>query len=571
VKLRLPPDLAATLEAARAEWRRVDGTQRLFARDATLWTGSGEDRWLGWLDAPAAARERLAEWREIAADARGFDHVLLLGMGGSSLAPEVQRVAFGRIDGHPDLHVLDSIHPTQVAAFEAATDPVSCLCVVSSKSGSTLEPNLLLARQLERVAAAVGAEEAPRRFVAITDPGSSLEKLARERGFRRVVHGETTVGGRFSALSPFGVVPAAMQGLPLEAWIGRAERALGACRDEAVAANPGVDLGLLLAAGAAAGRDKLMLVAHPRIATLGTWLEQLVAESTGKRGRAVLPFEGEPLTTPGHCGTDRLFVALSLGGELAEGDAERLAALAAAGHPVVLIDLEDALELAGEMVRWQVATAVAGARLGVDPFDQPDVEAAKLAARRLAAELERSGALPEAASTCEGRLGALHAPPAQARVLLAGAGPSPSLAALLRAHLLRAGAGDYFALLLFCAMGPATEAAAARIRRAVGAATGVATSVGFGPRYLHSTGQAHKGGPASGVFLVVTDAPETDLAVPGQRLTLGQAIGVQALGDAEVLAERGRRVARLALRGPAERLLPELAGLIEGALPPGGD
>ncbi|HSM12529.1 MAG TPA: transaldolase [Thermoanaerobaculia bacterium] len=566
MNLRLPPDLAAALEAARAEWRRVDGTRRLFARDATLWTGSGEDRWLGWLDAPAAARERLAEWREIAADARGFDHVLLLGMGGSSLAPEVQRAAFGRIDGHPGLHVLDSIHPTQVAAFEAATDPASCLCVVSSKSGSTLEPNLLLARQLERVAAAVGAEEAPRRFVAITDPGSSLEQLARERGFRRVVHGEPTVGGRFSALSPFGVVPAAMQGLPLESWIGRAEHALEACRAEAAEENPGADLGLLLAAAAAAGRDKLMLVTHPRIATLGVWLEQLVAESTGKRGRAVLPFEGEPLPASGRCGADRIFVALSLAGELAEGDAERLEALAAAGHPVAVADLDDALELSGEMVRWQVATAVAGARLGVDPFDQPDVEAAKVAARRLAAELERSGTLPVEPALCEEPLGALHAPPSQARVLLAGAGPRPSLAALLRAHLLRPGAGDYFALLLFCAMGPETSAAAARIRRAVGEATGAATSVGFGPRYLHSTGQAHKGGPASGVYLVVTDEPEADLAVPGQRLTLGQAIAVQALGDAEVLGERGRRVARLALRGPAERLLPALAVLVEREL-----
>jgi transaldolase / glucose-6-phosphate isomerase len=278
--------------------------------------------------------------------------------------------------------VLDSIHPDQVAACEAALDLASTLVVVASKSGSTLEPNLLLAHFEARLAAAVGAHEAPRRIVAITDPGSSLERQARERGYRRVVLGEPTIGGRFSALSPFGLVPAALQGIELDGWLGGAATMAERCRDDDPHENPGVALGLLLGAAAAQGRDKLTLCLHPRLALLGAWLEQLVAESTGKLGRGVLPFAGEPLALPELYGDDRLFVAVRLAGELAEGDDERLDALAAAGHPVLELDLDAPVALGAELYRWEIATAVAGAELGVDPFDQPDVEAAKVAARR---------------------------------------------------------------------------------------------------------------------------------------------------------------------------------------------
>jgi transaldolase/glucose-6-phosphate isomerase len=560
MKLRLPAALAAGHRDALSAWRGRGGTRRLLEHDASLWTGGDEARWLGWLDAPSAAGADLPLWSELGADARtgGFRHALVLGMGGSSLAPEVQRAALPRGPGHPEILVLDSIHPDQVAAVGRCIDPAATLVVVASKSGSTLEPNLLMEHFLERVAGAIGAPEAARRFVAITDPGSALDRLARGRGFRRVVPGEPSIGGRFSALSPFGLVPAALQGIPADEWLARAASLAAACRGDDPARNPGAALGLLLAAAAATGRDKLTLVAHPQLAPLGAWLEQLVAESTGKNGRAVLPCEGEPLGAPAIYGVDRLFVAIRLAGALGAGDDARLDALAAAGHPVAELDVASPLDLGAEFYRWEFATAVAGAELGVNPFDQPDVESAKAEARRLTAEVERTGALPAERAFWEGGGCALFAPEEQARVLLAGAGRRPGLGALLRAHFDRLRPGDYAALLLFCPMVDENLAAAARLRAAVRDARHVATSVGFGPRYLHSTGQAHKGGPDKGVFLVITDEPAADLPVPGQRLTFGQALAAQARGDAEVLARLGRRVLRVHLPGPAASRLPEL-------------
>ena len=568
MRLRIPAALAAAHREALADWRERDGTRRLLERDASLWTGGDEARWLGWLDAPAAAGADLPLWSELAADARtgGFRHALVLGMGGSSLAPEVQRAALPRGPGAPELLVLDSIHPDQVAAVERRIDPAATLFVVASKSGSTLEPNLLMARFLEVAAGAVGEREAPRRFVAITDPGSALDRLARQRGFRRIVPGEPSIGGRFSALSAFGLAPAAFQGIAVDEWLARAAALAAACRGDDPARNPGVALGLLLTAAAACRSDKLTLVSHPALAALGAWLEQLVAESTGKSGRGVLPFEGERLAAPDLYGDDRLFVAIRLGGALGAGDEARLDALAAAGHPVAELDVAEPLDLGAEFYRWELATAVAGAAMRVNPFDQPDVESAKVEARRLTAEVEETGALPAEVPFWEGEGCALFAPEKAAQLLAAGAGRRARLATLLRAHFDRVRPGGYAALLLFCPLAEETLAAAARLRGAVRDARRVATSVGFGPRYLHSTGQAHKGGPEGGVFLVITDEPSADLPVPGQRLTLGQAIAAQARGDAEVLARRGRPVLRVHLSGPAASRLPALVAAAEEGL-----
>ena len=567
MRTRLPAALAAAHAEAGRRWLESGNTARLLGGDPGLWTGADEARWLGWLDAPAVFGADLPLWSELAADARGgrFRHVVLLGMGGSSLAPEVQRTVLGSAAGFPALHVLDSIHPDQMSAVERALDPSATLVVVASKSGATLEPKVLMARWLALLGAAVGAGTAPRRFVAITDPGSQLEAFARERGFRRIVAGEPTIGGRYSALSPFGLAPLALQGAPVADWLARAATMAAACRAGEPRHNPGVDLGLLLGTAALAGRDKVTFVVHPGLEPAGAWLEQLIAESTGKRGRAVLPFDGEPLGPPQAYGEDRLFVALTLAGALAPGEAARLAALAGAGQPVVELDVASPLDLGAELYRWEFATAVAGAVIGVNPFDQPDVEAAKVEARRLTAEVERTGALPEERPFFSGDGVSLFAPENQARVLLAGAGSRPTLAALLRAHLARAGRGDYFAALLFCAMGEREVEAARRLRVAVRDGRRVATSVGFGPRYLHSTGQAHKGGPDSGVFLVVTDEPSEDFAIPSQRLTYGQAIAAQARGDAEVLAARGRRLLRVHLHGPGGELLADLADAVAQA------
>jgi transaldolase/glucose-6-phosphate isomerase len=567
MKRRLPAALEKLWREAAADWRASDSTRRLFERDATLWTGAGEERWLGWLDAPAVSRAHLARWRdcerEIVAD--GVEQVLVLGMGGSSLAPEVQRAAVPGRPGAPRVTVLDSIHPDAIARCEAALDLRRTAVVVASKSGSTLEPNILFAHFWAALERALGAA-AGRRFLAITDPESKLEHVARERGFRRIVLGEPTIGGRFSALSPFGVVPAALQGIDLETWLGRAEAMSALCRRDEAERNPGVALGLALGVAARAGRDKLTLVAAEELALFGAWLEQLIAESTGKLGRGIVPIDGEPLGAPSAYGDDRLFVALRLDGRLADGDDAKLAALAEAGHPVLELDVADPLDLGAEFYRWEIATAVAGALLGLDPFDQPDVEAAKIEARALAREVETSGALPPETPFFEGALGRFVAPEAQARVVLAGAGAEPDDGAVLRAHLLRLQPGDYFALLAFVDPRPECVVAARRIQRAVRDTLSVASSVGFGPRYLHSTGQAHKGGPPSGLYLVVADRPENDLPIPGQRLSFDQAIAAQARGDFQVLAARGRRALRLELGGAGRELLPRLADAVETAL-----
>jgi len=546
MRLRLPVELQEVDRGAVAAWRAQHGTERLFARDATLWSGADEARWLGWLDAPEASLARLELWSELAELGSGgeFDHFVLLGMGGSSLGAEVLRSVFGALPGRPLPVVLDSTDPDQIRSVEERIDPARTLVLVASKSGSTLEPNLLAARFLDVVGRAVG-ERVGDRFVAITDPGSKLEALARERGFRHVVLGEPTIGGRFSALSPFGIVPAALQGVDVGEFLDEALVAAIECRRPDPDRNPAVRLGLLLGAAASIGVDKLTLVAAPELETFGAWLEQLIAESTGKRGRAVLPFDGEHLGESCFYGRDRLFVALRFAGGLEDRDEAARAALAAERRPIVEIDVPRREDLGAAMYRWEVATAVAGARLGVDPFDQPDVESAKIEARKLTAALEATGELPpETPVATDGEL-AFFADAELAAAIPAGA----SAADVLAAHLRRAAAGDYFAVLAFLEMSTRNAVPLQRLRHRVRDGARVATSLGFGPRYLHSTGQAHKGGPPSGIFLMVTADPREDVAVPGQNLTFGQVIAAQARGDFEVLRSRGRRALRVHLAG----------------------
>ena len=559
--LRLPRELEAAHEAALSAWRARRGTERLFARDAALWTGGDEARWLGWLDAPEASLARLDLWRELAREARAgdFDQVVLLGMGGSSLAAEVFRQVFGRRPGYPETIVLDSTDPDQIRAVEQRSDPARTLVVVASKSGSTLEPSLLLARFAETVGAGAGAGG---RFVAVTDPGSKLEAEARARGFRHIVAGEPTIGGRFSALSPFGMVPAALAGVDVEALLGLALEAAIDARRPAPAEGSAVRLGLLLGAAARRGIDKLTLVAAPELAAFGAWLEQLIAESTGKRGRAVLPFDGERLAEPERYGDDRLFVALRLGGALADGDEAALAALAAARRPIVELDCPTREHLGAEMYRWEIATAVAGAELGVHPFDQPDVEAAKIEAKKLTAAVEATGALPyEAPLAVDGPLSFFADAAFAARL-----GPGADAVGVLTAHLARLVPGDYFALLAFLEMSEPHRALLDRLRHRVRDRVRVAASLGFGPRFLHSTGQAHKGGPATGLFLQVTADPRQDLPVPGQALTFGQVIAAQARGDFEVLCARGRRALRVHLGGDPAAGLERLDAAVARAL-----
>jgi transaldolase/glucose-6-phosphate isomerase len=545
-RLDLPGALAATVEGLVGDWGSEDKVRRLWSRDASLWTGDGESNWLGWLGVAERELEHVDQLEHYARDAfeAGFTHALLLGMGGSSLAPEMFARTFGGVARALELHVLDSTDPEQVREVEASLPLGSTLFIVSSKSGSTLEPNIL-ARYFEaRVSGTVGPDEVGRRFAAVTDPGSDLERLAREHRYRWIAHGVPSIGGRYSALSNFGLVPAAIVGADVPALLGRAAEMAHACSPHvAPGENPGLILGAALGAAALAGRDKVTLVAPRGIADLAAWLEQLLAESTGKHGRGVIPVAREPLGAPEAYGDDRLFVQVRLESEPDAQQDSSVDALAAAGHPVIRIGLRDALDLGGEIFRWELATAVVGAVLDINPFDQPDVEASKQATRALTAEYERSGELPAERPLLE-RDGVSVFADERKRAALDGA---DSLPALLRSHLARAAPGDYVALLAFVPRVVAHERALAVLRATIRDRTGLATVDGFGPRFLHSTGQAYKGGPNSGVFFQVTAEHREDLPVPGARYTMGVVEAAQARGDLSVLEQRERRAVRLHL------------------------
>jgi transaldolase/glucose-6-phosphate isomerase len=504
--------------------------------------------WLGITEDQLAHRQHL---EDIAKDVKsaGFKHALLLGMGGSSLCPEVFKITFGKTDGYPELFVLDSTDPAQVKAFEAKIDIAHTIFIVSSKSGSTLEPNIFKQYFFERVKQAVGAEKAGSRFIAITDPGSKFEQVALADGFRHIFHGVPSIGGRYSALSDFGMVPAAVMGIDAPKFLDRADVMAIACSScLPVEKNPGVVLGLILGLAQKSKRDKVTLITSPGIADFGAWLEQLLAESTGKDGKGLIPVDREALGVPEVYGNDRVFAYIRLENGADAAQDQAVDAIMKAGHPVVRIALGDTYNLGQEMFRWEIATAVAGSVIGINPFNQPDVEASKIATRKLTDEYEKSGSLPsESPILSEGGI-QLFSDEKNASALASAAGSDKSLAGYLRAHLKRAGAGDYFALLGYVQMNEQHESALQRIRIAVRDKKHVATCLGFGPRFLHSTGQAYKGGPNSGVFLQVTCDDKINLPVPGQKFTFGLVKAAQARGDFQVLAKRNRRALRVHLQ-----------------------
>jgi transaldolase / glucose-6-phosphate isomerase len=546
---KLPAELDRAVAVSLEEWRHSGKVRRLWAGDAGLWTGGEEAKWLGWLGIVERERQRIEQLRSLAEEIRrnDFSHILLLGMGGSSLGPEVLAETFGRQPGHPELLVLDSTDPAQIRAFESRVELARTLFIVSSKSGSTLEPDILRQYFFERAKAVVGAERIGSRFIAITDPGSKLQAVAERDRFRHVYFGEPHIGGRYSVLSEFGLVPAAAMGLDLVRFIEATEKMVRSCAASAPPSdNPGVALGTVLGLAARAGRDKVTIAASPGIADFGAWLEQLLAESTGKRGLGLIPVDGEPLGSPMVYGADRLFAYLRLaeGADLAQDIA--IAALEQAGHPVIRIALADRYHIGQEFFRWEIATAVAGAILGIDPFDQPDVEASKVKTRELTDAFEKTGKLPPEKSLLqEGGL-TLFTDGNNEKALAVGGG---TLAGCLKAHFARLQAGDYCALLAYIERNRQHGDTLTKIRRMIRDRKRVATCLGFGPRFLHSTGQAHKGGPNTGVFLQITCDDAVDLGVPGREYSFGVVKAAQARGDFQVLAERGRRAVRVHL-GP---------------------
>ena len=563
---KLPAALDKEVQDTIEDWRREGKVRQLWAGDASLWTETDEAKWLGWLTVVDQQLQAVADLQDFAADVRdaGFRDVLLLGMGGSSLGPEVFAVTFGAKPGFPALHVLDSTDPAQIRHFEGLIDPAHTLFIVSSKSGSTLEPNIFKQYFFERAKAAVGAAEAPKRFVAITDPGSSLEKTARTEGFRRIFHGLPSIGGRYSVLSNFGMVPAASIGVDPRAFLESAAEMVRSCAPSAPPVeNPGVILGAILGVCQRHGRDKATIIASKGIADFGAWLEQLLAESTGKLGKGIVPFDAEPLGEPAVYGNDRVFAYLRLAADQDAQQERAVAALEAAGHPVVRIVVSDPMQLGQEFFRWEMATAVAGSIIGINPFDQPDVEASKVKTRDLTAAYEKTGSLPGEKPFYDAAGFKLFADPKNEAELAPAAA---SLTAALKAHFARIGAGDYAALLAYIERNPAHIETLQRWRRTIRDRTKAATCLGFGPRFLHSTGQAYKGGPNSGVFLQITCDDPADLPVPGQKYTFGVVKAAQARGDFEVLAERGRRALRVHISGDLDAGLAALGLAIEQAL-----
>jgi len=563
---KLPQDLNEALKSALEDWRKEGKARRLWDGDAALWTNTDEAQWLGWLTVAEAQLKDPGRLEAFADEVKraGFTDAVLLGMGGSSLGPEVLAQTFGAGPGFPRLHVLDSTDPAQIRHLDSTIDIARTLFIVSSKSGSTLEPNIFKQYFWERAKAALGEADAAQHFIAITDPGSALEKSAQKEKFRTVFHGVPTIGGRYSVLSDFGMVPAAASGIAVRPFLERTAAMVRSCAASAPPVeNPGIVLGAILGSAARLGRDKLTVIASPGIASLGAWLEQLLAESTGKLGRGIIPVDGEPVGAPAVYGNDRLFAYLRLAADQDSEHEQAVAALEAAGHPVVRITVSDKMQLGQEFFRWEMATAVAGSVLGINPFDQPDVEAQKIKTRELTAAYEKTGKLPpeEPFFTADGI--ALYADPENAAALKPQA---TSLAATLKAHLARVHAGDYVALLAYIERNPAHAEILQRLRRMIRDRSRAATCLGFGPRFLHSTGQAYKGGPNTGVFLQITRDDAEDLPVPGQRYSFGIVKAAQARGDFDVLAERGRRLLRVHLPADVEGGLRTFAAALEKAL-----
>ncbi len=537
-------------------WDRDGKIAGIWDKDASVWTGDDEAKWLGWLNIAEEGLADTKKYREFHADIdqAGFRDVLLMGMGGSSLCPEVLAITFGK----KNFHILDSTVPAQVKATEDKLDLAKTLFIVASKSGSTLEPNCFKQYFFERVSKTVGVKNAGKQFIAVTDPGSKMEQIARDDGFRHIFYGKPEIGGRFSALSAFGMTAAAAMGLDVERLLNCGSEMAVACKNENISENPGALLGLILGVCHANGRDKLTIFTSSEIYDLGAWLEQLIVESTGKNGVAIIPVDREPLQPPVSYGSDRVFVHVKL--RESKHDFP-LAELHAAGHPVIEITIDDFYDLGAEFFRWEFATAVAGSVMKINPFNQPDVESAKVAARKITDKYEKTGSLPEETPFFEADGFRLFTSDEYSK-RLKNMVDEIRLKDLLSAHFANIEEDDYFALLAYVEMNDRNEKLLQNIRARILEKYLPATCLGFGPRFLHSTGQAYKGGANNGVFLQITADDAADLPVPEQKYTFGVVKTAQARGDFQVLLDRGRRALRIHLSGEPAEALEALAALV---------
>ena len=554
----LPEELKTIVQTSFDEWRNEDKIARIWQKDPSVWMSEDEAKWLGWLDSVAAEIEKLPDYQAFTEDARSFSDIVLLGMGGSSLCPEVLSATFGKTN----FHILDSTVPAQIKTLEAKLDLAKTLFIVASKSGSTLEPNTFKQYFFERVADAVGRENAGRQFVAITDPDSKMQKVAERDNFRKIFAGDPEIGGRFSALSPFGMAAGAAMGLDVADFLRRAAEMVEACRSNEPDTNPGAILGTILGVCHNQGRDKLTIFTSQEIYDAGAWLEQLIAESTGKHDVSIIPVDREPLQPFEDYSDDRVFAYLKLKDTNDDALDEKVSALAAKNHPVVIIELEEAMNLGQEFFRWEFATAVAGSIMKINPFNQPDVESAKIEAKKLTEEYEEKGELPEETPFFEESGVKLFTSEAYAAQLETFVGETRSLKKYLEAHIAHLQANDYFAVLAYVERNEENASLLQSIREKVLQSKLVATCLGFGPRFLHSTGQAYKGGANNGVFLQITSDDAVDFPVPEQKFTFGIVKAAQARGDFQVLLDRERRALRVHIGADVKKDLEKILSLI---------
>jgi glucose-6-phosphate isomerase len=552
----LPELLDVALNAKIAAMKSGNIAARIWEKDASVWTNKDETKWLGWLMVADEERANLDRYRSIKEDIdqAGFTDVLLMGMGGSSLCPEVLAVTFGK----SNFHILDSTVPSQVRSIESKLDLKKTLFIVASKSGSTLEPNCFKQYFFDRVSKAVGKENSGKQFIAVTDPGSKMEAAAKADGFRHILYGKPEIGGRYSALSAFGLTAAATMGLDVDRLLKCGSAMADRCRREDPAENPGLLLGTIIGICHGAGRDKLTIFTSPEIHDLGAWLEQLIAESTGKNDIAIIPVDREPPAPAVSYGDDRIFVHLKFEGS---DDAVDLSSLFAAGHPVIEITIDDRYELGAEFFRWEFATAVAGSIMQINPFDQPDVESAKVEARKITDEFEQTGSLPGEDPFFEEK-GVQLFTSKEYSEKLSQMVDEEGLAEYLSAHFELIEEHDYFAILAFIEMNAQNESSLQRLRARALEKYLPATCLGFGPRFLHSTGQAYKGGGNNGVFLQITKDDKAEVEIPGQKYTFGVVKQAQARGDLQVLLDRGRRALRIHFTADAEFEVEALADLV---------
>ena len=553
----LPEKLENAVQLEFFKWKKEDKIAQIWSKDASVWTNKDEAKWLGWLYSVAGELQKVADYQAFAEDVKEFESIVLLGMGGSSLCPEVLSITFGK----EHFHILDSTVPAQVKAVEEKIDLAKTLFIVASKSGSTLEPNCFKQYFYERVSATVGRENAGKHFVAITDPDSKMEKVAESDNFRKIFYGNPEIGGRFSALSPFGMAAGAAMGLDVEDFLSRAAEMVESCKIEDPQENAGALLGIILGAAHAYGHDKLTIYTSPEIYDTGAWLEQLLAESTGKDGVSIIPVNREPIQAAENYGDDTVFVYLKTAAAENADFENDLAELARAAQPVIHITLTEKANLGQEFFRWEFATAVAGSIMKINPFNQPDVESAKIEAKKITEEYERTGALPDEKAFFETDGIELFTSKDYADELR-DAIDEPTLENYLEAHLLNLEENDYFALLAYVEMNAETEEILQKIRVKILEREQVATCLGFGPRFLHSTGQAYKGGANNGVFLQITSDDKFDIQVPDQKYTFGVVKAAQARGDFQVLLDRDRRALRVHLDANVSEGLEKLLSVI---------